>query len=77
MDEHPHFQPDPTEVKYVIETSLSVLLNPANVLSDRWEQHDRTIVAPYYRVGKEKIWGATAMMLCEFLLVASRMQKHR
>ena len=77
MDERPHFQPDPTEVQYVIETSLSVLFNPANVLSDIWEQHARTIVAPYYRVGNEKIWGATAMMLCEFLLVASRMQMHR
>ena len=74
MDERPDFQPDPTEVQYLIETSLSVLLNPANILSDRWEHHDRTIVAPYYRVGKEKIWGATAMMLCEILQLAAVLQ---
>jgi 8-oxo-dGTP pyrophosphatase MutT (NUDIX family) len=73
LKERPVFKPDPAEVRYVIESSIGELSDPANILSDRWEQHDRTIVAPYYRVGKEKIWGATAMMLCEFLQVASRL----
>ncbi len=77
LSERPLFQPDPTEVQYVIESSLSELYNPVNILSDRWEHHNQTIVAPYYRVGKEKIWGATAMMLCEFLQVASRQLPHR
>lgn len=77
MDERPDFKPDPTEVKYLIETSLQELLNPANVLSDKWVQDKRTIVAPYYRVGVEKIWGATAMMLAEFLQVVSGMQNPR
>ena len=73
LKERPLFKPDPAEVRYVIESSIGELSDPANILSDRWEQHERTIVAPYYRVGKEKIWGATAMMLCEFLQVASRL----
>jgi len=73
MDERPDFRPDPTEVQYVIEASLSELLDPANVRSEKWEKHDRTIVAPYYRVGNDKIWGATAMMLSEFLQVAARL----
>jgi 8-oxo-dGTP pyrophosphatase MutT (NUDIX family) len=74
LEQRPEFHPDPSEVQYVIESSLEELLDPTNILTDTWEQNDRTIVAPYYRVGKEKIWGATAMMLCEFLQVASRMQ---
>jgi 8-oxo-dGTP pyrophosphatase MutT (NUDIX family) len=73
MEQRPLFHPDPLEVQYVIESSLEELFDPANILSDQWEQHGRSIVAPYYRVGKEKIWGATAMMLCEFLQVASRL----
>ena len=73
MEQRPLYHPDPLEVQYVIESSLEELFDPANILSDHWEQHGRTIVAPYYRVGKEKIWGATAMMLCEFLQVASRL----
>ncbi len=76
MDEHPVYQPDPTEVQYVIESSLSVLLNPDNIRSGKWKQNKRSIDAPYYGVGEEKIWGATAMMLCEFLQVVSRMQQH-
>ena len=77
MDGHPFYRPDPTEVQYVIESNLSVLLNPDNILSEKWEQNKKSIVAPYYRVGDEKIWGATAMMLCEFLQVVSRMQLHQ
>jgi len=76
MKKRPVFQPDPLEVEYVIESSLGELSDPANVLTDQWEHHGRTIVAPYYRVGKEKIWGATAMMLCEFLQVVSKLQQH-
>jgi len=74
MDQRPVFHPDPSEVQYIIETSLEVLLDPANILTATWKQDDRAIVAPYYCVEKEKIWGATAMMLCEFLQVASRLQ---
>jgi 8-oxo-dGTP pyrophosphatase MutT (NUDIX family) len=77
MNEAPVFQPDPLEVEYVIESSLGELSDPTNILFDQWEQHGRRIAAPYYRVGKEKIWGATAMMLCEFLQVVSRLQQHR
>lgn len=76
LKERPVFQPDSTEVQYVIEASLRELSDPANILSDKWEQHGRSIVAPYYRVGNEKIWGATAMMLCEFLQVAARLQPY-
>jgi 8-oxo-dGTP pyrophosphatase MutT (NUDIX family) len=74
MDQKPIFHPDPSEVQYVIETSMEDLLNPANIMTDYWEENGRSIKAPYYRVGNEKIWGATAMMLCEFLQVASRLQ---
>jgi len=73
LEQRPLYHPDPLEVQYVIESSLEELFDPANILSYQWEQHGRTIVAPYYRVGKEKIWGATAMMLCEFLQVASKL----
>ena len=77
MEELPVFRPDPTEVQYVIEAPLAALLDPTNRDSEILYHHQQSIEAPFYRVGEEKIWGATAMMLCEFLLVTSRMQKHR
>jgi 8-oxo-dGTP pyrophosphatase MutT (NUDIX family) len=72
MDRRPDFRPDPTEVQYVIETSLSHLLDPVSVKWDTWQHHSRTIRAPYFSVGKDRIWGATAMILGEFLQLAGR-----
>ncbi|MEA3463321.1 MAG: CoA pyrophosphatase [Bacteroidota bacterium] len=74
MEEHPVFHPDPSEVQYVIEVSLSELLDPSNRDSETIYHHNRSIEAPFYRVGKEKIWGATAMMLSELLQLATCLQ---
>jgi 8-oxo-dGTP pyrophosphatase MutT (NUDIX family) len=74
MEEIPVFRPDPTEVQYVIEVSVKELLDPANRDSETRYHHAQSIEAPFYRVGKEKIWGATAMMLSEVLLLATTLQ---
>jgi 8-oxo-dGTP pyrophosphatase MutT (NUDIX family) len=76
LDGRPVFRPDRSEVQYVIEAAVIDLLDPANRLSETIKHHGRPIVAPYYRVGDEKIWGATAMILCEFLQLAARLQSH-
>lgn len=72
----PDFQPDPSEVQYLIETPIRSLLEPGNKVMAFMERHGRAIEAPCYKVGKEKIWGATAMMLSEFLQLASRLLPH-
>lgn len=74
MEEGPVFRPDPTEVQYVIEVSLEKLLDPATRDSELIYHHERPIEAPFYRVEKEKIWGATAMMLSEVLQLAICLQ---
>lgn len=65
----PFWQPDSAEVRYVIEASLSQLLDPANVKSGIIHSGDRSWYAPYYDINGEKIWGATAMIISEFLEV--------
>jgi hypothetical protein len=74
MDHDPSFHPDPAEVQYVIVAGLKELLDPANSSSEMIYRHQRHIEAPFYRVGEEKIWGATAMMLSELLQLAGRLQ---
>jgi 8-oxo-dGTP pyrophosphatase MutT (NUDIX family) len=74
IDNTPAFRPDRSEVQYVIEVSLRELLDPANSDSETLYHHNRPVEAPFYRVGKDKIWGATAMILSEFLQLAARMQ---
>jgi 8-oxo-dGTP pyrophosphatase MutT (NUDIX family) len=77
MDETPLFKPDPSEVQYLIETPLCHLLTPSNMEMELIMRHDQAIHAPCYKIGKEKIWGATAMMLSEILELASRLPIHR
>jgi 8-oxo-dGTP pyrophosphatase MutT (NUDIX family) len=73
----PVFHPDRSEVQYVIEVPLRELLDPAMRDSETLHHHGRPVEAPFYRVGLDKIWGATAMMLSEFLQLAARMQSRR
>jgi 8-oxo-dGTP pyrophosphatase MutT (NUDIX family) len=74
LEKKPAFHPDRTEVQYVIEVALKDLLDPANRDYETLFHHGQSIEVPFYRVGEEKIWGATAMMLSEFLELASRRQ---
>lgn len=74
MKETPYFFPDPSEVQYVVEAPLHTLLDPSNRDSETRYHHEMPIEAPYYRVGEEKIWGATAMILSELLQLATSLQ---
>jgi len=74
MEEIPVFRPDPTEVQYVIEAPLAGLLDPSNIDSETLYHHALPVETPFYRVEKEKIWGATAMMLSEVLHLANTLR---
>lgn len=71
----PPLNPDPAEVAEVLVVPLQVLLDPASRGTHIWKRNGQQLAAPCYRVpaiwGKvwEKtcIWGATAMILSEFL----------
>jgi len=74
MDHTPVFYPDDSEVQFVIESTIKELLDPQNRDSETIFRHGQSIRAPFYLAGEEKIWGATAMMLSEFLQLASMQQ---
>ena len=66
--EQPHYQKQITEVKHIIEAPLSLLKNPDN--QKRIDLHVRGMHlpdVPYFDVCGKVVWGATAMMLSEFL----------
>ncbi len=68
----PALNPDPSEVKYIIETNLSKLLDPKNQKSKKMMVGDSEIEIPYFDINGDHIWGATAMIVAEFLEVAGR-----
>lgn len=63
----PEFIPDPREVKYIITVPLSRLLRKETVCAKRIELPGLDIEAPCYTIDGEHIWGATAMIMAEFL----------
>lgn len=74
MSERPIFKPDESEVAEVILLPLVELLNPENQVIATMQRGTARYEAPGYRVGKHTVWGATAMILAEFVEVVSRMK---
>jgi 8-oxo-dGTP pyrophosphatase MutT (NUDIX family) len=65
----PLFKINKSEVDELIEVKVETLLHPEICTSANVEARDRTYNVPVYDLGKHKIWGATAMILSEFLQV--------
>lgn len=69
--QRPTFMPDAHEVALLIEASLLEFLDPANRRTEVWELASRTANVPLFGIQNQVIWGATAMILGEFLALPS------
>jgi len=65
--QRPTFHPDPREVAELLEVPLHLLLDPATRREEDWSWRGATRRVPFYAVGEYKVWGATAIVLAEFL----------
>lgn len=63
----PAWRPDPREVAALLEVPLAVLLDPATRREEKWSWQGADLRIPFYAVGEHKVWGATAIVLAEFL----------
>jgi 8-oxo-dGTP pyrophosphatase MutT (NUDIX family) len=63
----PTLSPADGEVARILEIDIDELLNPSCVVQTRRERDGVSIAAPAFRVAGVEIWGATAMVLAEFL----------
>lgn len=68
----PEFHPDSFEVQYLIETSLDEFFNPLNRKLKDMTFGTYGLEVPYYDIRDNHIWGATAMIMSEFLEVVKR-----
>lgn len=69
LDESPKINPDPREVQQVFTTSLNDLILPETRREKELLVRGHQLWAPYFDVNKQIVWGATAMILSEFLEV--------
>jgi 8-oxo-dGTP pyrophosphatase MutT (NUDIX family) len=65
--ERPSFKPEPNEVAEILEVPLPHLLNPNTREVGPIPVRGATYTVPYYNVNGHKVWGATAILLSEFL----------
>lgn len=66
------FRAQPDEVAEVIEVPVDHLTDPANTCRETWSLGGRDVEVPFYEYMGQKIWGATAMVLAEFLALLDR-----
>lgn len=71
-EETPAFVPCEAEVAEILEVPLAHLLDPATVRRETWNLDRGPVLVPFYAFKGHKIWGATAMILAEFLTLARR-----
>lgn len=67
MTEPPQFKPSPYEVAEVLEIPLDYLCDQKTVRREMWTLHGMNVEVPFYFFEGHKIWGATAMVLAEFV----------
>lgn len=67
---------DKQEVEYIIQFNLLSLLDKSLVKTTKLTLEDSSVIlTPYYGINNEMVWGATAMILSEFIEVLYRVEK--
>jgi 8-oxo-dGTP pyrophosphatase MutT (NUDIX family) len=72
LPDRPAFVPQTDEVAETIEVPVAHLVEPKNRGRMEWTIGARKVDAPFYEFLGHKIWGATAMVLAEFLAVLDK-----
>ncbi len=62
----PNFRPDKKEVDYIITYSLEKLVE-LSIKNKTTVHKNIQFEIPFYNINNEVIWGATSMILCEFI----------
>ena len=68
----PRLVPDGREVARLLEVSLELLADARTVRVEAETRDHERIEVPYFSVHGHRVWGATAMVLAEFLAVLGR-----
>ena len=63
----PQLTPSDGEVARILEVSLDELLNPQHFVTTERRREGLAYAVPAFRIAGVEIWGATAMVLAEFL----------
>jgi 8-oxo-dGTP pyrophosphatase MutT (NUDIX family) len=68
----PQFTIDKSEVNYIIRCPLDLLKEPSPKKEKLMHFSDKEYLVPYFDIENEMVWGATAMILAEFIEILER-----
>lgn len=67
LDQSPEFMPQPQEVSSIIDVPLSMLLKESTLERKQVIYNGQDEFIPFYNIMEKMVWGATAMILSEFI----------
>lgn len=70
--ERPNGIPSATEVAEVLHVPLGDLLDVTCQRREIWPLHGQSVQVPFFLLNGHKVWGATAMILSEFIALLQR-----
>lgn len=78
LPRRPEFRPNPSEVAEVVDTPVSVLVDEDTRKEEDWHLPDgRHLRVPFFHIQGHKVWGATAIILGEFVwMLRQTMPRH-
>jgi hypothetical protein len=68
-DSKPDFVPNPQEVEEILEIPVDCLLERKTAKKEIWHQRGIKREVPFFLIKGHKVWGATAMVLSEFICI--------
>jgi 8-oxo-dGTP pyrophosphatase MutT (NUDIX family) len=74
MNHRPDFYPDPREVDKVIEIPLAEINNPKIIGRKVLKVRGVEIDTPFYDILETTVWGATAMMISELIMIVNTLE---
>jgi 8-oxo-dGTP pyrophosphatase MutT (NUDIX family) len=69
VDQRPGLRPSDGEVARILEVSLAELIDPSTKLAVSRTRDGQEFTVPVFQIHGVEVWGATAMVLAEFLVL--------
>lgn len=76
MDERPKFTLNPNEVTEIVTAELDSLLSNEKRKTERWDLPQTSFKVPFWDIHDVPLWGATAMIMSEFLTIYEEFKKN-
>ncbi|REL33094.1 CoA pyrophosphatase [Rhodohalobacter sp. SW132] len=69
LREKPQMKKNPYEVEEIITVKLDRLISEERIKKERWDLEHNSFYVPFWDIHKVPLWGATAMMMSELLVI--------